>query len=83
MTREQIEYLHSIGKMPDRYYYAQNGKSAEYNLWEHHQKIYEKYKKRQKEKQQQELEQKKHEEAFEKAIDKDVHKQLDKIFSNI
>ena len=50
MTREQIEYLHSIGKMPDRYYYAQNGKSAEYNLWEHHQKIYEKYKKKTKRK---------------------------------
>ena len=80
MALEQIECLHTIGKMPDRYYYQQNGKSPEYNLWKQHQKIYEKIKKRQEEKKQQEAEKKKQEEAFEKAIDKEVHKQLDKIF---
>ena len=81
MTREQIEYLHRTGKMPDYAYYQLNGMSPEYNLWEQHQKIHEKIKQRKEEGKRKEAEQKKQEEAIEKSIDKEVRKQLDKIFS--
>lgn len=30
-TKEQIEYLHDIGKMPDWAYYQQNGTTAQEN----------------------------------------------------
>lgn len=30
-TKEQIEYLHDSGKMPDRVYYQQNGATAQEN----------------------------------------------------
>ena len=30
-SKEQIEYLHNIGKMPDCYYYQVNGNTAEQN----------------------------------------------------
>ena len=83
MTREQIEYLHKTGEMPDYAYYQLNGMSPEYNLWEQHQKMYEQIKRRKEERKQQEAEQKKQEQAIEKAIDKEVRKQLDKLFSNL
>ena len=79
MTREQIEYLHETGKMPDYVYYQINGMSPEYNLWMRKKKIYEKLKKRQEQQRQQALD-KKQEQEIEKAIDKEIHLQLDKIF---
>lgn len=34
-NKEQIEYLHSIGKMPTRYYNQLNGKTAQENYNQH------------------------------------------------
>ena len=31
MDKEMLEYYHNCGLMPDRYYYLQNGKTAEEN----------------------------------------------------
>ena len=79
MTKEQIEYLHKTGKMPDYAYYQLNDMSPEYNLWEQQQKNYEKIKQRKEAQKQQAEEKKKQEQAIEKSIDKDVRKKLDKI----
>ena len=39
LSKEQIEYLHDTGKMPDWIYYQQNGKSASENYREQKLKI--------------------------------------------
>lgn len=53
-TIEQIEQLHNSGRMPDRYYYQQNGKTAVENINEQRQKIYDKMYQRELEKIQEE-----------------------------
>lgn len=75
MTLEEIEYLHATGKMPDRYYCAQNGKSPEFNMWEQRQKIIKKVREKQ--------ELKKQEQMMEGVLDEQIKKQLDKIFTRI
>lgn len=43
MDLKQIEYYHSNGSLPDRYYYQMNGKDAYSNLVEQHRKMNKKY----------------------------------------
>lgn len=81
MTLEYIEYLHTKGKMPDRYYYQQNGNPFTYNLWEQHQRIYKRARERQKKKQEQEKAFKESiEKELPKALEKELSKQIEKAF---
>ena len=75
MTLEQIEYLHAIEKMPDKYYYMQNGQSPAYNLAEQHQKIYKKARDQQEKMQL--------EKTIEKELDEQIEKELQKEFQKI
>lgn len=77
MPLEQIEYLHTIGKMPDKYYYAQNRKNPEYNLNEQHQRMYQ----RTREKQEEICLTKTVENDLHKQIEKELKKEFQKIFS--
>ena len=45
-TKEQIEWLHDNGLMPDWAYYQQNGKTAQENWNGQHRKIMERYRQR-------------------------------------
>ena len=47
MNQEQLEYLHESGKMPDRYYYQQNGGTAQQNYNRQHKNLLKGYKKNQ------------------------------------
>ena len=77
MNLEQIEYLHSIGKMSDRFYYMLNGKSPIYNLWEQRQKAYQDMLERE-----EKIKQKKTtKNEFNKQIEKILRKEIPKFFS--
>ena len=79
-TKEQIEYLHDIGKLPDWAYYQQNGKSAQENYITQIQKfrneLLEKQKQQQLEKEIEKQVEEQVNEAVERAID-DLFKDLD------
>lgn len=47
MNQEQLEYLHESGKMPDRYYYQQNGGTAQQNYNRQRKNLLKRYKKNQ------------------------------------
>ena len=64
-SKEQIEYLHNTGKMPDWAYYQQNGGSAQENYNRQIQAFRNRLRDRQQEKQQQ------------KEIEKQIEKQLE------
>ena len=68
LTKEQIEWLHDHGKMPDWAYYQQNGKSATMNLYEQTKKFKERVLKEEQERQ---------EEAKRKAEEKKLEKQIE------
>ena len=70
-SKEQIEYLHNAGKMPDWAYYQQNGGSAQENY------------NRQKLEQRQRITQKLQEKELEEIIIKKVETILEDLFSNI
>ena len=70
-TKEQIEYLHDSGKMPDWAYYQQNGGSAQENY------------NRQKIEQRQRITQKLQEKELEEIIMKKIETILEDLFSNI
>ena len=73
LTKEQIEWLHDHGKMPDWAYYQQNGKSAQANWEEQHRKIMERYRQREAEQRRQA-----EEKALEKKLEADLEKQIEK-----
>ena len=70
-SKEQIEYLHNTGKMPDWVYYQQNGASAQENY------------NRQKLEQRQRMTQQLQEKELEEIIMKKVETILEDLFSNI
>ena len=70
-SKEQIEYLHNAGKMPDWAYYQQNGATAQENY------------NRQKLEQRQRITQKLQEKELEEIIVKKVETILEDLFSNI
>ena len=70
-SKEQIEYLHNTGKMPDWAYYQQNGGSAQENY------------NRQKLEQRQRIAQQLQEKELEEIIMKKVETILEDLFSNI
>ena len=70
-SKEQIEYLHNTGKMPDWSYYQQNGGSAQENY------------NRQKIEQRQRITQKLQEKELEEIIMKKIETILEDLFSNI
>lgn len=70
-SKEQIEYLHNTGKMPDWAYYQQNGGSAQENY------------NRQKIEQRQRITQKLQEKELEEIIMKKIETILEDLFSNI
>ena len=70
-TKEQIEYLHESGKMPDWAYYQQNGATAQENY------------NRQKIEQRQRITQKLQEKELEEIIMKKIETILEDLFSNI
>ena len=72
-TKEQIEWLHDNGLMPDWAYYQQNGKTAQENWNEQHRKIMERYHQREAEERRQA-----EEKALEKKLEADLEKQLEK-----
>ena len=70
-SKEQIEYLHNTGKMPDWAYYQQNGATAQENY------------NRQKLEQRQRMTQQLQEKELEEIIMKKVETILEDLFSNI
>lgn len=70
-SKEQIEYLHNTGKMPDWAYYQQNGGSAQENY------------NRQKLEQRQRMTQQLQEKELEEIIMKKIETILEDLFSNI
>lgn len=72
-TKEQIEWLHDNGQMPDWAYYQQNGKTTQENWNEQHRKIIERYRQREAEERRQA-----EEKAREKKLEADLEKQLEK-----
>ena len=70
-SKEQIEYLHNTGKMPDWAYYQQNGGLAQENY------------NRQKLEQSQRITQKLQEKELEEIIMKKIETILEDLFSNI
>ena len=70
-SKEQIEYLHNTGKMPDWAYYQQNGATAQENY------------NRQKIEQRQRITQKLQEKELEEIIMKKIETILEDLFSNI
>ena len=70
-SKEQIDYLHNTGKMPDWAYYQQNGGSAQENY------------NRQKIEQRQRITQKLQEKELEEIIMKKIETILEDLFSNI
>lgn len=70
-SKEQIEYLHNTGKMPDWVYYQQNGASAQENY------------NRQKLQQRQRMTQQLQEKELEEIIMKKVEIILEDLFSDI
>ena len=70
-SKEQIEYLHNTGKMPDWDYYQQNGGSAQENY------------NRQKIEQRQRITQKLQGKELEEIITKKIETILEDLFSNI
>ena len=81
MTLKEIEYLHKMGKMPDRYYYMQNGQSPECNLILQRKKINEKILQMQEGKKAKKEQEKVIAEAIEKDLPKQLEKEFQKIFS--
>ena len=70
-SKEQIEYLHNAGKMPDWAYYQQNGATEQENY------------NRQKLEQRQRITQKLQEKELEEIIMKKIETILEDLFSNI
>lgn len=66
MDKWMIEYYHNKGQMPDWVYYQLNGKSAEENLAEQHEKIYARLREQQLARQR------------EKELEKEIEREIDK-----
>lgn len=77
LTKEQIEYLHNAGLMPDMYYYQTNGKSFQENYIAIHRQKQQEYKKLLVERQQQKELEKELDTAIEEALEKALGKLLD------
>ena len=77
LTKEQIEYLHDSGLMPDMYYYQINGKSFQENYISIHRQRQQEYKKLLVERQQQKELEKHLDIAIEEAVEKAVGKLFD------
>lgn len=74
LTKEQIEYLHDSGLMPDMYYYQINGKSFQENYISIHRQRQLQYKKLLVEYQQQKQLEKDLDTVIEEAVDKALSK---------
>lgn len=70
-TKEQIEYLHDSGKMPDWAYYQQNGATAQ----ENYNRQIQAFRNRLRDKQQEEQQQ--------KEIEKQIEDKLEKILEDL
>ena len=77
LTKEQIEWLHDNGKMPDWAYFQQNGKTAQHNYTEATRLAKERIMK-QYEEQQAEARRKAEEKKLEAELEKKLEKQLEK-----
>ena len=85
-TKEQIEWLHEHGQMPDWAYYQQNGKTAQENWEEQHRKIMERYRQSEAEQRRQaeeKAQQKKLEAELEKQLEKKLEKALEKALDDL
>lgn len=65
-SRGELEYLHSIGRVPDWVYYQTNGDDPHLNYMRQHEAIRKKYLERQ------------NEQRLEKELEKEIEKKLDK-----
>lgn len=74
-TKEQIEYLHDSGKMPDWAYYHQNGATAQ----ENYNRQIQAFRNRLRDKQQEEQQQK----EMEKQIDDKLEKILEDLLNDL
>lgn len=74
-TKEQIEYLHDSGKMPDWAHYQQNGATAQENYNRQIQAFRNRLRDKQKEEQQQK--------ELEKQIEKKLEKTLEDLLRNL
>ena len=65
-SRGELEYLHSIGRVPDWVYYQTNGDDPHLNYMRQHEAIRKKYLERQ------------NDQRLEKELEKEIEKKLDK-----
>ena len=73
-SRGELEYLHSIGKVPDWVYYQTNGDDIQWNYLRQKEEIRKRFFDREKELQQ--------EKQIEKQIEDGVRKALEKLFDD-
>lgn len=78
-SKEQVEYLHNTGKMPDWAYYQQNGNGITENYREQKAKIHQKTKQESKGNQQE----KELEDYIQKDIEEIVQKSINEVLQNI
>lgn len=78
-TKEQIEYLHDSGKMPDWAYYQQNGATAQ----ENYNRQIQAFRNRLRDKQKEEQQQKELEKRIEKKLEKKLEKTLEDLLRNL
>lgn len=81
-TKEQIEWLHDNGYMPDWVYYQQNGKTAQENWNAQQRSILEQDRQREAEKRRQ-AEEKKLEAELEKQLEQKLGKALEKSLDDL
>lgn len=76
-SREELEYLHSIGRVPDWVYYQTNGDDPHLNYMRQHEAIRKKYLERQNEQRLERELEKEIEEKLDKALEKALEKLLE------
>ena len=77
-SRGELEYLHSIGRVPDWVYYQTNGDDPHWNYIKQHDAI----RKRLQEQQNEKMLEKEFEKEIEKKLEKTVEKALEKLLED-
>lgn len=77
-SRDELEYLHSIGRVPDWVYYQTNGDDPHWNYMRQKEAIRKKYLGQQKE----QMLEKELEKEIEKKLDKALEKALEKLLED-
>ena len=83
LSKDQLDYLHDTGKMPDWIYYQQNGKSASENYREQKLKIKQRFKDAVKEDQIRREAEARAAERFRDDLENEVQTALDKIVGKL